>query len=438
MEKKRLGQEDFNSEDTTVVAGQQSTRRQFVVRATLAGAAALSGLGCPRRRQREVPAAEARQAVQGGQAQLDAAAAEARAEQAWSPFPYVDGAGTPEEVGYAVGQATAPQIRTVLERLRESFVELKQFALADRAQRLDPWLAAVERYHPEVLAEIRGMARGAGLPFEDLFIWNLQPELRALRELGNDAGCSTLQVNHGSRVLLVHNEDGAAAYREQMILLRLRPAGKPAVTCLAYPGLIPGQVPAATSAGLVFSTNFISTVEVRPGVPRYVLGRAALACGNLAEVVSLTTEADRAYAFTLHAGSIRERRLLCLELGPRIHRQQETRGLLVHTNHFILPGTRELPQRSGDRTGSSGSRLAILQGAVAHLSSPDALDEGRALQFLSSHEAVQQPYSPCRHPTPETHSQTLATAVFDVTTGSFALYEGNPCENRRRVIDVVA
>lgn len=33
-------------------------------------------------------------------------------------------------------------------------------------------------------------------------------------------------------------------------------------------------------------------------------------------------------------------------------------------------------------------------------------------------------------------TQTLATALFDASAGTFALHEGNPCEGRRRALEL--
>jgi hypothetical protein len=417
----------------------QPTRRGFLVESALAAAALGSGLGCGPRPARP-DAAEA--AANAGSASAPAAetgrapAAARDAAAGWRPFPVVEAAGSPSELGAAVGRQTAEQIRRTMDAQRAWLEELRGFAMADRAARLDPFVAAADRHHPEVMAELRGLARGADLPEDDLLVWNLQPEIGASIQAQAAPGCSTLHLVAGPRILLAHNEDGSAAYRDDLTILELHPAGRPAIACLAYPGLVPGQVPAATSAGLVVSTNFIATREVRPGVPRYVLGRAVLGCTTLDAALALATGADRAFGFTLNLGSVPERRLVCLELAPRAHDLLLPRGLFVHTNHLVLAGTRDVPQTTGSPTSSSGSRFQVLSEAASRVTAPEGLAEADLVGLLSSHEAVAQPYSPCRHTDVPTGGCTLATAVFDLVAGTFALHEGNPCEGRRREIDL--
>lgn len=48
------------------------------------------------------------------------------------------------------------------------------------------------------------------------------------------------------------------------------------------------------------------------------------------------------------------------------------------------------------------------------------------LKILSSHEYA--PYSPCRHPQEGVPGMTLSTAFYDIGSGGFRLYKGNPCK----------
>jgi len=48
------------------------------------------------------------------------------------------------------------------------------------------------------------------------------------------------------------------------------------------------------------------------------------------------------------------------------------------------------------------------------------------IKLMQSHESIEKPFSPCRHPDNSTDGRTLATAVFDITDGTLDLYEGNP------------
>ncbi|MBI5531745.1 MAG: hypothetical protein HY898_03445 [Deltaproteobacteria bacterium] len=385
------------------------SRRTFLA-ASLASSGALM-LGC----SRKAPAAG------------DAGAVTSEAVPApWVPFPVIEVRGGPAQLGEAIGAATRSRIDTVIERRKKWFEDLKAFALAERALRIDAFVRAAESRYPEVMAEIRGMARGAGRELDDLLILNLHPELSALKAQASCGDCSTLHVVKDGRIVLAHNEDDDEAYRDQLVILRASPSGKPSFVTLAYPGAVTGNVPGMNSAGLVRTTNFIGGKEVKPGVPRYVVGRAVLSASTLEEALKIATGKDAAYTFHLNLGSVREKKLYSVEIAPGgVSDKKETTGeIYVHTNHFVLAATKGVAQQSYP---SSESRYQVLSKAIAS-------GEQDVVKLLSSHESVTRPYSPCRHPQGEVHGRTVAMALFDIAAGTFTLYEGNPCEGRKREI----
>jgi hypothetical protein len=359
-------------------------------------------------------------------------APEARAAR----FREVIATGSPADVGAAIGAASRDAIATCVERRRGWFEDLRAFALADRTSRLEPFARATRERHPAVWAEVEGLARGAGLELDDVLVLNLQPELSALKAKVVCGDCSTLLLEDGRRVLIAHNEDDDDAYRDHMLLVRVRPDGAPAFVSLAYPGVIPGNVPAMTAAGIVRTTNFIGAKAVLPGVPRHVLGRAVLAARTLDEAVAVACDSAGAYSFCLHLGSTRERRLVTLEVAPGgVHDAREVRAEIgMHTNHFVLPRTRRVPQMEASVGSSTQSRHRVLSSLLASAPAPACATAGDLVAMLSSHESVTVPYSPCRHPSGAVTGRTVALALFDLVAETFTLWEGNPCEGRVRSV----
>lgn len=358
----------------------------------------------------------------------DVDASSATEPEAWAAFPTIEAKGGPAQIGEAIGAATRSRIERVLERRTKWFLDLKDFALADRAARIEAFVRAAESRHPEVMAEIRGMARGAGRELDDLLVLNLQPELSALKAQASCGDCSTLHVVKDGRIVLAHNEDDDDAYRDQMVVLRIFPSGKPSFVSLAYPGIISGNVPGMNSAGLVRTTNFIGGKEVKPGVPRYVVGRAVLSASTLDEALKIAMGRDAAYTFHLNLGSVKERKLFSVEVAPGgVSEKRETNGeIYLHTNHFLLRATQGIAQQAYP---SSTSRYQVMSQALQS-------GEQDVVKMLSSHDSMTKPYSPCRHPQGDVRGRTIAMALFDIAAGTFTLYEGNPCEGRKREIAV--
>ena len=343
-------------------------------------------------------------------------------------FPFLEVSGSPHEVGLAIGRRFGEQIRTGLERRRDWFDDLREYMAEDPATRLDPFVTAAEERFPEIIEELRGWAEGAGLAFEDLLALNLKAELATMKNVAmpETPGCSTLAFSHDSRTMLAHNEDGHGAYRDLMFLVKLSQPGKPAVLCLTYPGILCGNGPAINEAGVIITTNYIGGLEVRPGVPRYVISRAAIQAGSLDEAVEIVTHPGRAFSFHYNIGSLHEKKILSVETSASANAVREVEGLYVHTNHLVLPGMTEIPQDTEYVGSSSMSRYRVLQAKASSVADRlDEVDEASLLAMLSSHESA--PYSPCRHPTEEVSGATLGTAVFDISGESQRLLVSNPC-----------
>jgi hypothetical protein len=353
--------------------------------------------------------------------------------EAAAGFPLLEASGSSYEVGRAIGRRLETQIREGLRRRAAWFDGLRDFAMQDRASRFDPFVDAAREHFPEILDELRGWSDGSGVPFDDLMVLNLKAELSTLRAAGapETPGCSTVAFAHGGRCLLAHNEDGHRANEGLMFLVRVSRPDRPDFLCLTYPGILCGNGPAVNEAGIVLTTNYIGGLDVRLGVPRYVISRAALDSESLAEAVETVSHPLRAFSFHYNLGSRSEGRILSVETSVDAVATHEVDGLYVHTNHFRLPGMEEVPQDREYVTTSSISRFQVLEAEAARLRDrPEGLDGEAMIGMLSRHERA--PYSPCRHPAGEVTGMTLGSALFDVGGGGLRMCYANPCRGEFR------
>jgi isopenicillin-N N-acyltransferase like protein len=392
-------------------------RRSFFSKAAagLLGATLLPNLACQRRREPGMP----------GQAEVD------------HGFEFLDVTGKPYEVGKTIGKRFGLKIKQGLERRKDWYTEIRSFMQQDLANRFEPFLAAGRRYFPEIVEELSGLADGSEIDFKDLMALNLKAELSAMMDTEKEEtpGCSTLCLAEGKRLLIAHNEDGHRAYSDLMFLVKISQPGKPTFLCLTYPGILCGNGPAMNSAGLVVTTNFISGLAVRPGVPRYFVSRALLNADNLKQAVEIVTHPERAFSFHFNIGSKNEQKILSVETSVEQSKTYEVRGLYLHTNHLLLERMQATAQDKSYVETSSMSRYQVLSKLVkeqnCHLKDLTGKD---LTKMLAAHE--NSPYSPCRHPTADVAGATLASTVFDVSEGSLRLYQGNPCKNRSTLMQL--
>ncbi len=350
-------------------------------------------------------------------------------------FPLLEVRGNDYEIGFQIGQQFAGMIREGFAARGSWWTDLLAFAKAQEPAVYDTFLAAAKMHAPEVLEELRGWAEGSEVPFRELMVFNLKGEYAALRGHSmeerkpepdeENPGCSCLALASGGQLLVAHNEDGNKAYMERMFLLRMHPEGRPSVLAASYPGVLPGNAPWVNSHGVMMTTNYIPSREVKLGVGRYFLDRQAMAAATVDEVVAICSHAERAYAFHHIIGSRDEKRVLALEATTSKLERQEIQGLYLHTNHLVLPTMAGEPQIDQYVEGSSMSRWQVLTRWKEGLTEDATLGAGDLISVLSSHE--NRPYSPCRHPEENVDGATLLNALFDLGTGTLRIHKGNPC-----------
>ena len=196
-----------------------------------------------------------------------------------------------------------------------------------------------------------------------------------------------------------------------------------------------GNGPAVNEAGVVMTTNYIGGLDVRLGIPRYVISRAVLDAGSLDDAVTTVSHPRRAFCFHYNLGSYPERRILSVETSADSVASREVDGLYVHTNHLRLPGMEDVAQDRDYVNTSSMSRFRVLTGACADVQDRlEQIDGETLIGMLSSHESA--PYSPCRHPTDEVTGATLGSALFDIAGGGLRMARGNTCRGAFRDLEL--
>ncbi len=343
-------------------------------------------------------------------------------------FESLEVSGSYREIGSAIGERFGKNIREVIERRSDWHANLVSILESPAGRSASNRLLSLTKKHfPRVLEEIEGMADGAGIAFDHLWAMCIKSELAGLEP--DMPGCSTIYYRDPSkprRSWLLHNEDGHAAYRDLMFLVKVTPPSGVRFVSMVYPGIITGNGPSMNSRGVIQTTNYIGSTRSRIGIPRYVIGRAILEARDVKEAIEIATMRPRAYPYHHNIASASEGTYASVETTPGASQVTEPAGTTCHTNHLLHGGTRGYEYEDQDYRGSSSmSRYEVVTKKLEKLDGANT-DPGDLLGILSSHENT--PYSPCRHPKGEIQGTTLGTALYDLGKGSFRLYRGNPCE----------
>ncbi len=360
-------------------------------------------------------------------------------------FEFLEIAGSYREIGRAIGKTFARNIRNVMRNQPGWINKLMEIAESEKGRKYQlALMEAVRRHFPHLLEELRGTADGSGIHFKILWYMSIKSELQAflLENPGScevNPGCSTIYYKNNGNNWLFHNEDGDAAYKNEMFVLKAHAPSGVSYFSFVYPGLITGVGPSLNSEGIIQSTNFIGCKKPEEGVPRYFLGRAILEAKTLKEAQQIAGFQPRAFPWHHNLASVSSGKYVSIETLPRDYKnpagEKGVTALRVpkesepylHTNHTTADKTKDYIHQDIDyRNSSSISRWKVLSDLKEKAEYP-VKDPFKFLGWLSSRRNA--PYSPCRVADERSSGHTLGTAFFDINKGSYWLYKGPPCKS---------
>lgn len=333
---------------------------------------------------------------------------------------HIEISGDHYEIGVALGKLASDAIREVVPKI-ESVKLLRSLWLgSDRLSQIE---AMARAQFPLYMREMDGIADGAGVPLEDILIWNCRGDLPLEAVLSSESGigCTTVMTNPGSggTIRIVHNEDGHEALHGKCTMVTLHPTKATSITGFYYPGIILGHNFGLNEYGLVQTVDNISPHDKKIGVPRHIVSRASLACPSLDEAVSIFKRRDRASGFHYAIAKCGDNRLLSVEAPASNCIVREVKGRTVHTNHLIFDELQGADQTIGV---SSKYRLEKAEELVNRTSAEPVT----ALSILGNDDNKEFPIC-IKQNKRKDFSYTLATAEFEITdTGcNWAVYD-NP------------
>jgi predicted choloylglycine hydrolase len=326
--------------------------------------------------------------------------------------------GSHFEVGLAIGKRFAGQIGQALDHYPFLQERLLPYHHSPEGQaRYEHLVALHQTRYRDYLSELEGMAKGAGRPFEEVFLVNMRGEYAGyLQDVA--LGCSDCAIFNNEVALLGHNEDGSPAFRGNLYLIRAQIEGKPGFTALSYPGFLCGNAFGFNEAGVCFSVDYVRPRAMRVGVGRHFLARSLLEAHSLEDAIGRVTAPGRASGFSYTIGSIPERRMVHVEVAPQAHHVRELHGVYYHANHY-----RELDGVAQIIEASSRARVERADTILKKIPVREAAD---ILTLLGDESDPVYPIY--RTATPPDGLATLCTALFDLDARRLRIYTEHPTQ----------
>lgn len=337
--------------------------------------------------------------------------------------------GSHREMGRQIGESCSEQVKHSLDNahiLLDDAYEQLQLSWEGAVIQAKKYLPFAEERYPQYLEEIRGIAEGAGVLYDDVAVLN------AMEAVTTDAlhltKCTSMAVNQdrtaNEHVLIAHNEDWIPEDESDVFLIHARPDDEPPFLAMTYGGLLPNI--GFNAYGIAQCCDSVYPSDSRIGIPRIVVSRAVLAAKTPAEAMRHMLSPHRAAGYN-HLLAHESGEIFNIEVSARQFAMLYGEdGFLAHTNFYLDPKMHEIESES-DELISARVRyyraLRLLKQTPQHTV--------RTLQtILKDH--INHPDSVCNHSVdgdPLDREKTITSLVIDLTTRQIHASWGNPCEN---------
>lgn len=248
-------------------------------------------------------------------------------------FPLIEVAGD----SYTMGREHGEQAATLIHRYLlwiERLTRIPRDRLCANAMRLLPRIAALS---PRFIDEVRGLADGAGISFEEALLCQARAEAAHTHDGGCSAFALTGSATADGRPLAGQNQDLEPEYADVAILLRMKPDdGRPRALMFTFAGQL--GYAGMNAHGVAHFANALYDCPWQPGLPHYPLKRLMLEQPSVDACISLLRENP-----TCSAANV----VLCDGNGRVADVEVRPDGIAVfqdahpdarlHTNHYLTP-----------------------------------------------------------------------------------------------------
>lgn len=249
--------------------------------------------------------------------------------------------GKPREIGEAHGREGKEQVMQSLETYESLFSEYRDIPWKKAQELALRHVDAIEKYDFDFIEEMEGVAKGAGVDFEDILVLNTRSEI-ALTYQSKPAftdGCTAIAIMAPltSETMIGQNWDWKAKQIQSLLLLEIEQEGKPNIKMVTEGGII-GKI-GFNSKGLGVLLNALHTNNKSEQVPIHLGLRAVLNSSSLGEAIARVKDGQMASpANFLIASDEGQGRALAANVevsAVGIDMLFPTNGWLVHTNHLL-------------------------------------------------------------------------------------------------------
>ena len=340
------------------------------------------------------------------------------------PIPVIKISGTHRQVGQQIGDKMKSQLQRILARMRENLPP--GVAWEDMLCKGRLCLTHSRAVYPQFVEELEGIAEGAELPFDEVFLEICEElwEATAWRggALGWSKGCTDFaargRATADGSTLLAHTNDLAPEAEEDLVILRVQAGDEPEFFGVSVGGL--GFGAGFNAAGISMTGNEVSCNDIRPGVPRLLIVRAILAARRLGEAMDACLLPRRASNYNNIIadanGEVYSMEGSATDCEP-IYIEGD---IMAHANHYVSPPMRRF---EADRNDIGGSVIRHNRAMRLLRENYGQLSPGLLQRLLADH--ANYPASICKH---AGESVTVFSIIINLNELRAWIGRGCPCQ----------
>lgn len=344
--------------------------------------------------------------------------------------------GDPYSRGVQYGEKAGDLIKRGVGIYRQAFFEAAGVAWEKVIDFAKSFVPGIKNYDETLMEEMKGMAQGSGLAFEEILAINIRTEiLFGLKQVKAKEGCTSFcalpEITAERNTLLAQNWDYKPFAGETVMVLQVNQKGAPDILTIVEAGQFARM--GLNSAGHGFCNNFIQCESdgknMAKGIPTPFIRRKALGQEKYYEVTGKIIHSPRSFSANyLVATAEGDGDAINIEATPdTAYFLFPHDGLVVHSNHIkgAGPGYYGIMREGIENSIYRDRRVeALLKKKEGNI------DLKAARETLRDHFAY--PYSVCRHPDEKKAAKdqwrTNASVIMDLSAKVLWVAGGPPCQ----------
>jgi len=246
-------------------------------------------------------------------------------------FPLIEVSGSPYEMGYQHGAQAAKLIERYLRWIEKLTGKLRDLLSRNALV----FLPAIEALSPAYVEEVRGLADGADISFEEALLCQVRSEAARIGEGGCTAFALTGSATADGQPLAGQNQDLEPEFSDVAILLRVKPNdGRPRALMFTFAGQL--GYAGMNEYGLALFNNALFDYDWQMGLPRQPLKRVILEKGTVEECIDLLRRHRTCSAANVLLGD-GQGEIAGIEIRPDgiVRFQDDHPDYCLHTNHYL-------------------------------------------------------------------------------------------------------